>query len=289
MVPLTGGGASELVVSGPLLVALLIAAAAGAVSFFSPCCLPLVPGYLSYVAGMSGGENQPAKNASIPLDEPRNAAGSGQAAQAATATLTLQTRRQRKSRTIAGAVLFVAGFAVVFTSYGVLFGALGAWLIGYQNVLVRILGVITIVLGLMFTGVLSRIPLAGRTVRLDYQPRMGLLGAPLVGILFGLGWTPCIGPTLAAVLTLATSSADAGRGAALSFAYSAGLGIPFIVAAMSIQKVMASFGWARRHARAVMRAGGGMLILLGLLQVTGLWLYVMSWLQTFIVGWTVPL
>jgi cytochrome c-type biogenesis protein len=170
-----------------------------------------------------------------------------------------------------------------------LFGALGAWLIGYQNVLVRILGVITIVLGLMFTGVLSRIPLAGRTVRLDYQPRMGLLGAPLVGILFGLGWTPCIGPTLAAVLTLATSSADAGRGAALSFAYSAGLGIPFIVAAMSIQKVMASFGWARRHARAVMRAGGGMLILLGLLQVTGLWLYVMSWLQTFIVGWTVPL
>jgi cytochrome c-type biogenesis protein len=288
MVPLTGG-ASELVISGPLLVALLIAAAAGAVSFFSPCCLPLVPGYLSYVAGISGAENQPTKNASIPLDEPRVAAASGQAAQAATATLTLPTRKQRKSRTIAGAVLFVAGFAVVFTSYGVLFGALGAWLIGYQSVLVRTLGAITIVLGLMFTGVLSRIPLAGRTVRLNYQPRMGLVGAPLVGILFGLGWTPCIGPTLAAVLTLATSSADAGRGAALSFAYSAGLGIPFIVAAISMQKVMASFGWARRHARVVMRAGGAMLILLGLLQVTGLWLYVMSWLQTFIVSWTVPL
>ena len=119
----------------------------------------------------------------------------------------------------------------------------------------RILGVVTIVLGLMFAGVLSRVPLAGRTVRLNYQPRTGLMGAPLVGILFGLGWTPCIGPC-SAVLTLATSSADAGRGAALSFAYSVGLGIPFIVAAMSMQKVMASFGWARRHARAVMRAGG---------------------------------
>jgi cytochrome c-type biogenesis protein len=290
MEPLTGG-ASELVVSGPLLVALLIAAVAGAVSFFSPCCLPLVPGYLSYVAGISGAESQPTKNDGIlPADEPRLAASASEhAGQATAVTLTLPLRMRPRSRTVAGAVLFVAGFAAVFTSYGVLFGALGAWLIGYQDVLVRILGVITIVLGIMFTGVLSRIPLAGRTVGLNYQPRMGLVGAPLVGILFGLGWTPCIGPTLAAVLTLATSSADAGRGAALSFAYSAGLGIPFIVAAMSIHKVMASFGWARRHARAVMLAGGGMLILLGLLQVTGLWLYVMSWLQTFIVSWTVPL
>jgi cytochrome c-type biogenesis protein len=292
MVPLTGGGAPEIVLSGPLLVALLIAAAAGAVSFFSPCCLPLVPGYLSYVAGMSGGENQPARNVGVvPMDEPRIAAMAGGETppQAATTLLTTRTTQRPRSRTVAGAVLFVGGFAVVFTSYGVLFGALGAWLITYQGVLVRILGVVTIVLGLMFAGVLSRVPLAGRTVRLNYQPRTGLMGAPLVGILFGLGWTPCIGPTLAAVLTLATSSADAGRGAALSFAYSAGLGIPFIVAAMSMQKVMASFGWARRHARAVMRAGGVMLVFLGLLQVSGLWLYVMSWLQTFIVGWTVPL
>jgi cytochrome c-type biogenesis protein len=287
MVPLTGS-ASELVLSGPLLIALLIAAAAGAVSFFSPCCLPLVPGYLSYVAGMSGGENQSVSNADlVPPAEPRIAAAAS--GEAATAILIAPALKRPRSRTVAGAVLFVAGFAVVFTSYGVLFGALGAWLIAYQSVLVRILGAVTIVLGLMFTGMLSRVPLMGRTFQLNYQPRTGLMGAPLVGILFGLGWTPCIGPTLAAVLTLATSSADAGRGAALSFAYSAGLGIPFIVAAMSVQKVMASFGWARRHAHAIIRTGGAMLILLGLLQVSGLWLNVMSWLQTFIVGWTVPL
>jgi cytochrome c-type biogenesis protein len=290
MLPLSGDGATELVLSGPLLIALLVAAAAGVVSFFSPCCLPLVPGYLSYVAGVSGGETHRAAHTSGLTGEPNIAQQQGGApTRTSAATVIRSVARPRPSRTVVGAVLFVLGFAAVFTSYGFLFGAVGAWLSAYQTMLVRVLGVITILLGLMFTGILSRLPLASRTFRLDYQPRTGLAGAPLVGILFGLGWTPCIGPTLAAVLTLATSAADAGRGAALSFAYSAGLGIPFIVAAASMQKMMGSFGWARRHARLIMRVGGAMLVALGLLQVTGLWLYVMSWLQSIIAGWTVPL
>jgi cytochrome c-type biogenesis protein len=290
MLPLSGDGATELVFSGPLLIALLVAAAAGVVSFFSPCCLPLVPGYLSYVAGVSGGETHRAVHNTSVTGEPSIAHQQGGASTRTSATTVIRSvARPRPSRTLVGAVLFVLGFAVVFTSYGFLFGAVGAWLIAYQTTLVRVLGVITILLGLMFTGILSRLPLASRTFRLDYLPRTGLVGAPLVGILFGLGWTPCIGPTLAAVLTLATSAADAGRGAALSFAYSAGLGIPFIVAAASMQKMMGSFGWARRHARLIMRVGGAMLVALGLLQVTGLWLYVMSWLQSIIAGWTVPL
>jgi cytochrome c-type biogenesis protein len=290
MLPLTGDGATQVVLSGPLLVALLVAAAAGVVSFFSPCCLPLVPGYLSHVAGVSGAETSRAVRTSDASSKPDVARRWNEApARTSAATLMRSAVRPRISRTVLGAVLFVAGFAVLFTSYGVVFGALGAWLIAFQTTLVRILGVITIVLGLMFTGILPRLPLASRTFRFDYRPRTGLLGAPLLGIMFGLGWTPCIGPTLAAVLTLATSAADAGRGAALSFGYSAGLGIPFIVAAASTQKKMGSFGWARRHARVIMRLGGTMLVVLGLLQATGLWRYVMSSLQTFIVGWTVPL
>lgn len=286
----------DIVLSGPLLLALLIAALAGAVSFFTPCCLPLVPGYLSYVAGVAGSGTSAPKSDTCPSK-------AGTSADAITAHVSdvavahPPTTAPVKStlmsaggwQTVLGALLFVAGFATVFTSYGALFGRFGALLIAHQELVVRILGLVTVILGLMFTGLLWRIPLTGRTFRLTYRPRVGLAGAPVVGILFGLGWTPCIGPTLAAVLTLAASSADAGRGAALSFAYSAGLGLPFIVAAVSVQKAMASFTWARRHAKAVMRVGGAMLMLLGILQVTGLWLYLISRLQGLIVGWQVPL
>ena len=295
MPPIPGDSLSQLVASGPLLLALLLAAAAGAVSFFSPCCLPLVPGYLSYVAGMSGtkhaaadrtaSDRSPILVVAAGRTEPpgrREWARSGLAATAGTA-------RRERPRMLAGTVLFVIGFGAVFTSYGVLFGAAGAWLLTHQLVIVRMLGLLTILLGLMFTGVLAHLPVAGRTFRFGYQPRAGLAGAPLLGVLFGLGWTPCIGPTLAAVLTVATTSADAGRGALLSFSYALGLGLPFILAAASAQRALAAFGWARRHTVAIMRIGGAGLVLLGVLQVTGWWLVVVTWTQSLVAGWTAPL
>jgi cytochrome c-type biogenesis protein len=196
---------------------------------------------------------------------------------------------RRPGRTVVGTLLFVLGFAAVFTSYGAAFGAAGAFLITYQDPITRVLGVLTILLGLVFTGVFDRVPLLSRSFRPAASPNVGVASAPLLGVMFGIGWTPCIGPTLAAVLALSVSTGGAGRGALLSFAYSLGLGIPFLMAALGVQRAFTVFAFARRHARAVMRIGGLLLIAVGVLQVSGLWSVMVANLQVLVANWQVPL
>lgn len=264
-----GQAAAETVLSGPLLLAAVIALAAGLVSFVSPCCLPLVPAYLSYVAGASG-----------PTDGPVNTGAAGGAVLA---------KRRSQGRVVLGTALFVLGFAAVFTSYGAVFGGVGFLLLEYQDVVVRVLGAVTILLGLVFAGVLTSVPGVARTVRPTWRPRAGLAGAPVLGVLFGVGWTPCIGPTLAAVLTLATSTAGAGRGALLAFVYSLGLGLPFLALAAGFSRATMALAVLRRHTPTMARVGGLMLVVLGLLQLSGLWTSLMASLQGVIAGYTVPL
>ena len=248
------------VLDGSMLAALPLAVLAGLVSFASPCVLPLVPGYLGYVSGMvgSGVGGSPAGGADGP---PRSAPGRG--------------------RTVAGVALFVAGFTVVFVALGVLAGSLGGAVARWSDVLTRVLGVVVIGMGLVFIGWL---PFAQRSAKLRFAPRAGLWGAPVLGVVFGLGWTPCIGPTLVAVYTLALDQGSAARGAALAVAYSAGLGLPFLLIALGFERSARAIGFLRTHRVAIMRAGGVVLVLIGLALVTGLWGTFTGALQGFIGG-----
>ena len=275
--------AVETITSGSLLLAAPIAFAAGVVSFLSPCVLPLVPGYLSFVTGLSGAElmgeedQAPAASASTTSE---GAVGT------AVATTTAATVAKRKGRVVLGSLLFVLGFTVVFVSYGALFGALGSALLEYQATITRVLGVLVVIMGLAFLGV---IPGMQREFRVHKMPTIGLWGAPMLGVLFGLGWTPCIGPTLGAVQTLAFTEASAARGALLSFFYCLGLGLPFVVVGLLYRRLLGTVGWVRRHSQLVMRIGGGMLVLIGLLLITGLWDELTIAMRSWASSWGVPL
>lgn len=288
----------SLVVSGPLLLAIPVAAAAGAVTFLSPCVLPLVPGYLSYITGMSGLEvAAEADGASGPSGEgagrgpelgPAGPAGSGATGSPAMATAVAtalpapaRAARPSRRRAVTGALLFVLGFSLLYALEGMAVGGIGSALLkaGNDGVVTRILGVPVILLGLLFAGVFDRFSFAGRIAKPSVRPRAGLASAPLLGVLFGLGWTPCIGPTLAAVLTLGLSTATAARGGLLAFVYGLGIGIPFVIVAFAVERGVTLFGFARRHARMITRIGGLLLVVVGLLEVSGAWSSAMLWLK----------
>ena len=232
--------------AGSLALAVPVAAVAGLVSFFSPCVIPLLPGYLSYATGLSG------------------------------ADLATGEAGRRRGRMLAGSLLFVLGFTVVFVLIGAAVGSVGFWLRSYQREITVVMGILLIGLGLVFAGV---VPLLQREWRIHRIPAVGLGAAPLIGALFALGWQPCIGPTYGVILTLTVDDATAGRGALLSTFYALGLGIPFVLAGVFYRRSLGALGFVRRHQAWVMRLGGLMLVVVGVLLVTGWWDQLLTWVQ----------
>src|SRR4051812_12749544 len=228
--------------SGSLVLAIPVALVAGLVSFFSPCVIPLLPGYLSYTTGLSGADLEHA----------------------------------RRGRMLAGAVLFVLGFSVVYVVTGFTAGSIGGWLVRSRSQLEVVLGIVMVLLGLAFAGL---VPFLQRDVRVHTVPAVGLGAAPLLGFLFGLGWIPCVGPTLSAIITLGVNEGTADRGALLAAIYCFGLGLPFIVAALAYRRALGAFQVIRRHQQWVTRIGGAMLVVVGLALITGWWDQAVTWLQ----------
>lgn len=237
-----------------MLGALPVAALAGLVSFFSPCVLPLLPGYLSYATGLAASE--------------------------------VTSGRAGRGRILVGTLGFVLGFAMVFVASGLFAGWLGSSLLAWQRGLTIFAGVVSILLGLVFAGWM---PLGQGTLRLNIAPRLGLAAAPLLGVVFGLGWTPCIGPALSVVLTLALNEGTAIRGGVLALVYALGLGLPFVLAGLAFDKMRGTLAWVRRHQRGIQIAGGVSMIVVGLLLLTGGWDAMIASMRSWVAAFEVPI
>ncbi|MFV2086411.1 cytochrome c biogenesis CcdA family protein [Micromonospora sp. LOL_021] len=251
---------AEIARGGPVLLALGLAALAGLVSFLSPCILPLAPGYLSYVTGLAGSD----------LDATGGRSGSGGGAGAG------GSFGGRHGRVLAGTLLFISGFTVVFTLTAILMASVGRHLFVYQRPVEIGVGLLIILFGLAFLGL---VPGLQREVRVRRLPEAGLVGAPVFGAVFALSWTPCVGPTLGAVMGMATVSGQTDRAAALAVAYCLGLGLPFVVFGLAFRRLLGVFTVIRRNSRWVTRVGGAMLILVGAALVTGAWTDFVIWFQ----------
>ncbi len=238
---------TALVAGGALWVAIPIAVLAGLVSFLSPCVLPLVPGYLGFIGGAVSSRGRDGASAA-PVVTPRG-------------------------RLVLGVLLFVAGFTVVFMAVNIFSGSVGLFFLRYKDVITRVMGVVIILLGLVFIGLFG---FAQRTFKPQVRGNLGLVGAPLLGLALGVGWAPCIGPTLAVIINMSLDGASASRGAVLGLAYSLGLGIPFLLIALGFGWATRSVAFLRRHVRTVNLIGGAVLIVLGVLMVTGVWGVLMS-------------
>lgn len=264
---------AEIARGGPLLLALGAAALAGLVSFLSPCMLPLVPGYLSYVTGLAGAdlEGKTPSSSQLAVDEALcDADGAGVA-------VATRSVRSVKGRVLAGTLLFIAGFTAVFTLTAILFASIGGVLFAHRRALQIGVGLLIILLGLAFLGL---VPGMQREFRIHRLPAAGLIGAPVFGGVFALSWLPCTGPTLGAVLGMATASGQTDRAVVLSIAYCLGLGLPFVAFGLGFRRMLGLFKAVRRNSRWVTRVGGALLILVGLALVTGGWQSFLIWLQT---------
>ncbi|PQZ53669.1 MULTISPECIES: cytochrome c biogenesis CcdA family protein [unclassified Microbacterium] len=253
--------------SGALWIAIPVAMLAGLVSFLSPCVLPLVPGYLGFLGGAVA---------------PRAAAVSGAPGQTTTQTTETATR----GRLVLGVLLFILGFSLVFVSITALGGVASVFLLQWGELITRILGVVIIVMGLVFLGLFG---FAQRELRFHVDSKAGIIGAPLLGIALGIGWAPCLGPTLTAIFALSFNAGDPVRAGFLGLAYSLGLGIPFLLVALGFGWATKAIGFLRRHIRIVNVIGGILLIALGILMVTGLWTDIMSRLTAVMGSVLLPL